>query len=356
MKLLYALAVNRAEFLTGREKLLLAEMIDSDAFLASLTIDDLSQIVGRVINSRLWDPLRFLEQAHRDQRYGERSGVTALVLSDGRYPAQLRAIHDPPFLLNVRGALPRWDVPAVAIVGTRNPTEAAVAATLRLAHECAAAGIPVVSGLARGIDAAAHRGALRGAGVTMAVLGSGIDVIYPRSHKSLAAHILERDGAIISEYPPGSEPTRYRFPERNRIISGLCRSVVIAQAPARSGALITGDYALEQGRDVYVLREGLEGQTGAGGRNLERDGSGIVATVEDIINDWIGAAPGGTVGESKVRSAADLQPAGFGTAQVGRQLALQLEEELLQTAPRVDAWRATHESHGATEIREARMS
>ncbi len=355
MKLLYALAVNQAEFLTGREKLLLAEMVDSDAFLTSLTIDNLSQIVGRVINSRQWDPAQYLDQAHRDLRYIERSGVTTVLISDSRYPAQLRAIHDPPFLLLARGTLPRWDVPAVAIVGTRRPTAAAVAATLRLAHECAAAGIPVVSGLARGIDAAAHQGALRGAGVTMAVLGSGIDVIYPRSHKPLAERILDRGGVILSEYPPGSPPTRYRFPERNRIISGLCRSVVIAQAPARSGALLTGDYALEQGRDVYVLQEGLEGETGAGGRNYERDGSAVVVTVGDIIADWIGISPGGAADALRARSGAGGALRGPGTIPVGRQLALQLEEELQLSQSQEETSTGWDHRVDATEIREARM-
>lgn len=358
MRMLYALAINRADFLTGREKLVLAEIVDSETFLTSLTIDDLSQIVGRVLNTRLWDPVRYLELARRDARYIERSGIKTVVMSDSRYPAQLRAIYDPPFLLHVRGDLPRWDVPAVAIVGTRNPTEVAVAATLRLAHECAAAGIPVVSGLARGIDGAAHQGALRGAGVTLAVLGSGIDVIYPQSHRSLAARILDHGGAILSEYPPDSEPTRYRFPERNRVISGLCRSVVIAQAPEKSGALLTADYALEQGRDLYVLREGLEGETGAGGRNLRREGSVVVAAVEDIVGDWLGVSAVVSDGGHRVVGL----PATTGPTHAGRQLALKLEQELQQIGPQLPSHvtppardLGEQEQQEQTEIREARL-
>ncbi|TVQ39982.1 MAG: DNA-protecting protein DprA [Spirochaetaceae bacterium] len=324
MKLLFALAINRAGFLTCREKQLLAELVDSEVFFVSLSTDDLSQIVGRVLHATSWDPARYLRQAEQDVRYLEREAVSVRLMGDAGYPAQLAEIYDPPFLLYVRGAMPAWDAPLVAIVGTRSPDERALLATRRLAHSCAAAGITVVSGLARGIDAAAHAGVVAADGVTLGVLGSGIDVIYPTSHKPLVAAMLRCGGAMISEYPPRTAPTRYHFPERNRIISGLCRAVVVAQAPQRSGALITAEYALEQGRDLFVLREGLDGEQGAGGRNLALDGSVIVSDAADILADWIGKGAATEVPGERISV-----PSGpRGAAAFGRQLALQLEQEL----------------------------
>ncbi|TVR32246.1 MAG: DNA-protecting protein DprA [Spirochaetaceae bacterium] len=324
MKSRFLLAINRAEFLTCREKQLVAELVDSEQFFLSLSVDDLSQIVGRILRATSWDPARFLHQAEQDVRYLERESIGTILVTDNAYPAQLGAIYDPPFLLHYRGTLPAWDRPLVAIVGTRSPSEQALLATRRLAESCAAAGIAVVSGLARGIDAAAHAGVVSAHGVTLAVLGSGIDVIYPQAHKALARGILANGGALVSEYPPRTAPTRYHFPERNRIISGLARAVVVAEAPIRSGALITAEYALEQGRDLFVLREGLDGDSGAGGRNLAADGSVMVSTAADIIADWVGgsAAPAAASATVTVVSA-DRRPAA-----AGRQLALELEAEL----------------------------
>lgn len=324
MKSLFTLAIHRAEFLSADEKAMVAEMVSSEGFFRSLTIDGLSQIVGRVLRSTTWNPVVALRQAEADVRFAERHAISVIDRLDPEYPAQLAEIHDPPFLLFVRGRMPEPDLPAVAIVGTRAPSEGALGSTRRLAEGCAAAGLVVVSGLARGIDAAAHLGALKSRGVTIAVLGNGIDSIYPRSHRTLAVRILDEGGAVISEYSPGVPPVRYHFPARNRIISGLCRSVVVAEAPAKSGALHTAEFALEQGRDLFVLRDGTHGDVGAGCRNLAEDGAVVIDGAADILGDWdrLGApAPDGS------------EPApiggyrGSGPA-VGRQLALELEREL----------------------------
>jgi DNA processing protein len=170
-------------------------------------------------------------------------------------------------------------------VGTRVPTEAAKQAAFALGRDLAAAGVVVVSGLARGIDGQAHRGAVE-AGLTVAVLGNGIDTVCPGGHEGLARKILATGGALVSEYGPGEPAFGYRFVERNRIISGLARSVVVVQAPARSGALITADFALDQGRDVVVHEAGLEGDRGAGTRALAVQGAPVVKTVADVLALW----------------------------------------------------------------------
>jgi DNA processing protein len=169
------------------------------------------------------------------------------------YPPLLSELHDPPARLFLRGGLPDLLArPAVAIVGARSCSSYGAQVAQELARDLATAGVVVVSGLARGIDGEAHRGALAGGGVTVAVLGCGIDRDYPRSHAELARRIAE-DGLVVSEYPPGVEPAPWRFPARNRIIAGLAHATVVVEARERSGALITADFALELGRDVFAV-------------------------------------------------------------------------------------------------------
>jgi DNA processing protein len=323
MKRLFALAIHRFEYLRSSEKPVVAGLIDSESFFLSLTIDDLSQIVGRVIDTTTWDPAALLRQAEADARYLDRHPVCMISVQSPEYPPLLRHIYDPPFLLFVRGVLPDPETPSLAIVGTRSPGVGAAAGAFRLAQGCAAAGFPVVSGLALGIDAAAHLGALKSRGVTVAVLGNGIDSVYPRSHRGLAHRILESGGGIVSEYAPGIPPAKYHFPERNRIISGLCRATIIAQAPEKSGALITADFASEQGRDLYILRAGMNGVEGAGGYALARDGVDVIDSVTDMVADWL------TGGERRETQLAPIpQYDRRDGVLVGRQLALQLEQEL----------------------------
>jgi len=164
-----------------------------------------------------------------------------------------------------------------------------VIAARELGTRLAAAGLPVISGLARGIDVAAHEGAL-GRGVTGAILASGIDMVTPSSHRAQAARIIDSGGFLASEYAPGIAPRKYHFPARNRIISGLARGVVVVQAPARSGALITAEYALDQGRDLFVHRAGLDVAAGAGGAELAADGAYVIDGADDVLEDW-GIAP-----------------------------------------------------------------
>lgn len=283
-------AIQRCMFLKSREKLALAAIIDTPEKFLSLSLSGLSEITGRNHRSGSWEPEKFLRQGKEDLRRSGTRGIRIISHWDTDYPPQLREIYDPPLILFSRGTLPDPYAPLVSIVGTRRPTGSGIKSSYRLALELGLNGVAVVSGLARGIDGAAHRGALAGGGPTYGVLGCGIDTIYPAEHKSLAGKIIESGGGLISEYPPGEPPAKHRFPERNRIISGLARTTVLGQCPEKSGALITANYALDQGRDLLVLREGAEGGMGKGGRSLIEEGARAVSNAVEVLEEW-GTAP-----------------------------------------------------------------
>ena len=182
----------------------------------------------------------------------DRAGVKVITLDDPGYPALLAEISAPPPVLFLRGSMLETDVLAVAIVGTRAPSNYGRDMARSIAHDLARAGVTIVSGLAKGIDGIAHQAALEAGGRTLAVLGSGIHDVYPREHRQLAQRIGEQ-GAVISDNLPNAKPDRWNFPARNRIISGLARGVLVVEAPERSGALITVDFAADQGRDVFAV-------------------------------------------------------------------------------------------------------
>jgi DNA processing protein len=210
--------------------------------------------------------------------------VQAITWADPRYPPALAAIIDPPPVLWVSGQPAALDQPAVAIVGSRAGSVYALSVAARLAEDLARRGVAIVSGLARGVDSAAHRGALAASGVTIGVLGSGADVIYPREHKGLADEIAIR-GAIVSELVPGTPPQPHFFPRRNRVISGLVRAVVVIEAGEKSGSLITAKCALEQGRDVLAVPGNVLNGRNKGGHALLRDGAKIVETADDVLEE-----------------------------------------------------------------------
>jgi DNA processing protein len=210
------------------------------------------------------------------------------------YPARLAEIVDPPMVLWAAGQLPLLSLPSVAIVGSRHATPSGTATARRLARDLARAGILVVSGLARGIDAAAHEGALDEGGSTIAVLGCGVDVVYPRQHDRLT-HQVRQQGCLVSELPPGTLPLPRHFPLRNRIISGLSLAVVVVEAAERSGSLITARMALEQGRDVLAVPGPVVSGCHRGCHALIKDGAGLVETAADVLaalgRDCSAAAP-----------------------------------------------------------------
>jgi len=211
-------------------------------------------------------------------------GVAILVDTDDRYPAVLGQIHDPPGVLFVRGELEPPDGMAIAIVGTRHPTQYGLRQAERLAGSLARAGLTVVSGLARGIDGAAHRGALAAGGRSIAVLASGVLNVYPPEHAELAAEIAAR-GALVSEAPPRFEPLAGSFPQRNRIISGLSMGVIVVEAGEASGALITARHAMEQGREVFAVPGRIDDRSSRGCHRLIRDGAKLVQSPEDVLEE-----------------------------------------------------------------------
>ena len=209
-----------------------------------------------------------------------------LTIQDAGYPNRLRNIYDPPCLLYVRGRLPAFDDEAsIAVVGTRDCTPYGVSCAEKLGYGLAAGGAVVVSGLARGVDSAALRGALRAGGTVTAVLGNGLDVVYPPENRYLYEDVAAA-GALVSEYPPGTSPEARHFPVRNRIMSGLCVATLVVEAPARSGALITAGTALEQGRDVFAVPGPIDAPASVGCNRLIRDGAGLVTDAWDILGEY----------------------------------------------------------------------
>jgi DNA processing protein len=221
-------------------------------------------------------------RAEDELRKAAASGVSLVGLDDPGYPALLRETHDPPLVLYVLGALPDFSRPAVALVGSRKATPAGRAFARALSRDLAASGIVVVSGLARGIDGEAHRGALDAKGATIAVLGSAVDRVYPPEHRGLAEGIAGRGGAVVSEFPFGTGPRPEHFPQRNRVIAGWSRGVVVVEAAERSGALGTARFAQEEGRDVLAVPGHPTEPQAAGTNGLLRDGAGLVRSAADV--------------------------------------------------------------------------
>ncbi len=231
-------------------------------------------------------------RARRALEAGSRLGLTVVTLGDESYPALLGQIIDPPIVLWVKGSVAVLKDPMVAVVGARAASPAGLNVARELGDELARAGLTVVSGMARGADGAAHAGALDGGGATVAVLGCGVDVVYPAEHFRLAERIAE-SGAIVSELAPGAQPLQHHFPLRNRIISGLSRAVVVIEASEKSGSLITARAALDQNRDVLAVPGAIQSGRSRGCHALIRDGARLVDRTSDILEEigWTRAAP-----------------------------------------------------------------
>lgn len=235
--------------------------------------------------------IRSVRQAQKAENLKEqwkrlhKEGVHFIPWFSELFPKKLRDIPDPPYAIYVKGNIPEVDTKAAAIVGARQCTGYGEKYALEFGETLARHKISVISGLARGVDGAAQRGALTGGGLTYAVLGCGVDVCYPREHRGLYADILEKGGGIISEYPPGMQPLPQNFPRRNRIISGLADVVLVLEARERSGSLITADMALEQGKDVYALPGPVSSSLSQGCNQLIRQGAGILLSPEMLLEE-----------------------------------------------------------------------
>lgn len=247
--------------------------------------DQLRQVAG--IGGTLCRRIREAESTidvDRELQLCREHGISVIVEADPRYPRLLREIPDPPGVLFWRGDPQPRDGLALAIVGTRHATHYGLRQAERLAAGLSRAGLTIVSGLARGIDAAAHRGVLNAGGRTLAVLGSGVLNVYPPEHAELAAAV-SRSGAVLSELPPLQQPMSGTFPQRNRLITGLALGVLVVEAAARSGALISASHAARQGRDVFAVPGPVDRYTSRGCHHLIRDGAKLVECVEDVLEE-----------------------------------------------------------------------
>jgi DNA processing protein len=221
----------------------------------------------------------------------ETGGLTLLSFEDPDYPENLREIPDPPPILFVRGCVLPEDRSAVAVIGSRKASAYGISMCRRLVHELVVRGFSIVSGMARGVDAAAHWAALDGQGRTLAVLGTGVDVIYPKGNKPIFERILEQ-GALVSEFLPGTQPFAQNFPRRNRIISGMALGVLVVEAAERSGTMITVRTALEQGREIFAVPGDVRSPVSRGTHRLIKEGAKLVEGIEDILEEFPAHAQG----------------------------------------------------------------
>ena len=228
-----------------------------------------------------------LREAYRISEYCKQSGTEILFWQDEGYPASLRSLSDPPVLLYYRGSLPALNRRlCISVVGTRKMSEYGKRMAYKIGYELAAAGTVVVSGMALGNDSVATAGALAAGGHTVAVLGSGLDIIYPKEHTTLYGEIT-RTGVVMSEYPPGTPPESHHFPQRNRIISGLSQGTVVVEGDLRSGALITAKTAILQGREIYAFPGNVGDMNTAGTNQLIRDGAAVILSARDVLDNYL---------------------------------------------------------------------
>jgi DNA processing protein len=249
-------------------------------FHASLT--ELEATGMRAVSAQSIATGKSLELAQQECAKAAEAGAKVISLSDSEYPSRLMEIYDPPAILFVKGSVEVLAQPGIAMVGTRHPTPYGSGMAERLSTDLAARGLVIISGLARGIDTASHRGAIVVKGKTVAVLGTGIDVMYPKENTRLAGQIVALGGALVSEFPVGTHPAPQNFPIRNRIISGMSVGVLVVEAAEYSGTRITSRCALEQNRDVYSVPGNVTNKNSWGPNTLIKQGAKLVATWEDV--------------------------------------------------------------------------
>ena len=224
-------------------------------------------------------------QVKKHLQYMQKNNIDIISISDEEYPSILREIYSPPICLYIRGNKKALCGNNVSIIGCRECSEYGKRIAQKLAYDLSQENINIVSGLAKGIDEYSHLGAVYANGKTIAVLGNGLDVVYPKENKYLVEKILERKGAIISEFPLGTKPEKMNFPLRNRIISGLSTKIVVVEAKKKSGTIITVDFALEQGRDVYVVPGNIDAPNSEGTNDLIKQGAKVITSYKDIIEE-----------------------------------------------------------------------
>ena len=305
-----------------KDRITLLETAGTGLTGSGLTVVDIQNRLGKLFKTAP-DVDAAKKAAEKTAKIAEMKGITMIPYLSSAYPPLLREWYDAPALLYARGRLSDPEKPLVAMVGTRRPSGAASDWAYRCGRDFGECGFAVVSGLALGIDALCHRGNMDGGGRTIAVLGSAVDELYPASNRPVARRILDTGGLIVSEYPPGTRPAQWRFPERNRIIAGLARGCIIVEAPEKSGALITARLALENSRDIWVSAAGAaisedprRVKTGKGTRNLVEQGAKVINGASDVLEEW------GLAAAVKTETVRDDEP--FSPAQFARALQTEL--------------------------------
>ena len=271
------------------EKIKMSDNFNNEDELFINTKRQIESFLGRSLN-KFWEINDVRDKADKIDTICKMRSIKWVSWTSSSYPPLLREIYDPPSVIFYMGQLPNPEKSLLGMVGKRNPSPQAASHAYKLSFGAGQGGISVISGLAIGIDTMSHRGNLVSCSPGYAVLGSGIDQIYPSSNRQLAKRLLDSGGAVISEYPPGVRPGKWTFPARNRIISALSRSVLIVEAPQKSGALITASFALEQGRDLWVASAGLlkDGSVfdRRGTIKLAEDGAEIIHSPQEIFEKW----------------------------------------------------------------------
>lgn len=282
---IYDIAFSFDESITPIEKRFLFEKYGSSKEVLKLSKGLLKNILGRKWTGNRYNPDKFVEDAQKMATFIERASIQTLRYDEADYPPLLKEIPDMPFLLYYRGDISYDYENSIAIVGTRKPNFEGIQRVNNFTEKLIDNQFTIISGLALGIDAESHKRALNLNGKTLAVLGCGIDRVYPAENREIARNILEQNGAIISEYPPGIEPKKWYFPRRNRIIVGLSKSVLIVQSPERSGSLISAFLSADYNRNLYVCAPNPDCETDDGNRILIRTGGKEVFTANDLILD-----------------------------------------------------------------------
>ena len=278
--------------LGSRKKLELLQEYGNPKKIYNLTESELLKVrgIGKELAKKILDK-NIKEQIYKHLKYMQKYKIDIININDKKYPQILKQIYDPPISLYIKGNAEILNGKNIAIVGCRNSSKYGEEAAKYFAYNLSAKGINIISGLARGIDTYAHIGNLGAmmhngndiCGKTIAVVGNGIDIIYPKENKCLEEKIIKSGGCIISEYPLGTKPEKFNFPARNRIISGLSKGVLVIEARAKSGTLITIDFALQQGRDVYVVPGNINSVNSVGTNDLIKQGAKLVTRVEEIF-------------------------------------------------------------------------
>lgn len=284
-KLKYWIWLSRIEGLNPKLLLDLIQKYNNPKNLWNKTKEELiSDGLKEIYANRITDN-QFRTNLDRYLKYMKENNIEIITIYDKEYPDKLRVIYDPPVVLYVKGNKKIINKKSIAIVGCRLSSKYGENIAKRLAYNLSLNNINVISGLARGIDSFAHKGSLMGKAETIAVVGCGLDIIYPQENKNLFNEIIQKDGLIISEYVIGTKPLAKNFPRRNRIISGLSDGVIVVEAREKSGTLITVDFALEQGKNVYVVPGNIDNVNSYGTNNLIKQGAKVVTNLQDVLED-----------------------------------------------------------------------